>query len=89
LSADRPPRAYFYTVWDPVLLGVRDGDEKYFWHVGQGESLFDLAADPAELCDLASERRTRAQELRRQLAALVAFQQRWLAELEKKGTRNR
>ncbi|HVC95568.1 MAG TPA: hypothetical protein VND64_17880 [Pirellulales bacterium] len=60
-----------------------------FWHVGQGESLFDLAADLAELRDLASQRRTRAQELRRQLAALVAFQQRWLAELEKKGTRNR
>ncbi|HVC95127.1 MAG TPA: sulfatase [Pirellulales bacterium] len=89
LSAARPQRAYFYTVWDPVILGVRDGDEKYFWHVGQGESLFDLAADSAELRDLASQRRMRAKELRRQLAALVAFQQRWLAELEKKGTANR
>jgi len=86
LAADRPQRAYFYTVWDPVILGVREADEKYLWHVGQGESLFNIAADPAELRDLASQSQARAQDLRRHLAALVAFQQRWLAELEKKGS---
>ena len=89
LATDRPQRAYFYTVWDPVILGVREANEKYFWHVGQGESLFDLTADPGELCDLAPQRRPRAVELRRRLAALVAFQQRWLAERERKGSGER
>ncbi|HEV3004944.1 MAG TPA: sulfatase [Pirellulales bacterium] len=82
LANDRPPRAYFYTLWDPVILGVREGDEKYFWDVGQGESLFDLATDPAELRDVAPDRPARAAALRRRLAALVAFQQQWLARLE-------
>jgi arylsulfatase A-like enzyme len=84
LAADRPQRAYFYTVWDPVILGVREANEKYFWHVGQGESLFDLTMDPSESRDLAPDRQPRAQELRRRLATLVAFQQRWLAELERR-----
>jgi phosphoglycerol transferase MdoB-like AlkP superfamily enzyme len=84
LSHDRVPRAYFYTVWDPVILGVREADEKYLWQVGQSESLFDLAADPGELRDLAAERIERALQMRHRLAALVAFQQRWLAEIETK-----
>jgi arylsulfatase A-like enzyme len=82
LANDRPRRAYFYTLWDPVILGIRQDDEKYLWDVGQGESLFDLATDPDELRDLAPDRSPRATELRRRLAALVAFQQKWLAELE-------
>lgn len=75
-------RAYFYAVWDPVLLGVRDGNLKYVWEPGAGEWLYDLPSDPQELSDLSLAQPAKAQSLRSMSRALVAFQQQWLDENE-------
>lgn len=80
LASDHPNRAHFYTLWDPVLLGVRQGDIKYFWEPGGAESMFDLRLDPSESHNLAQQRPDLAEELRRRAKALVTFQRQWLTE---------
>lgn len=73
LSGDRRERAYFYVVWDPVLFGVRQGRYKYILEPGRGDALYDLAADPGELEDLAGDHPELCAALKRRLHALVAY----------------
>lgn len=80
LSHGGRERAYFFAVSNDVVLGVRQGDVKYHYHVQTGrEELFDLASDPAEEHDLHAQRRQEAALLRRRLAGLVHAQRERLA----------
>ncbi|MBL8690159.1 MAG: sulfatase-like hydrolase/transferase [Rhodospirillaceae bacterium] len=52
---------------------LREGSDKLLYHVGMQPQLFDLAADPQELCDLVLEGRghRRAAELEQRLRTIV------------------
>lgn len=74
------PRAYFFSVGNEVLLGVREGQYKYHFHVQSGaEELFDLVHDPDELQNLAGAQPNRCVSLRRRVAGMVTYQRRFLA----------
>lgn len=47
---------------------------KYVWHRGMAEELFDMAADPGEVCNLAEDpvHRARKHSLRRELGAFLS-----------------
>jgi len=65
-----PPRAYFYAANDAYLLGVREESWKYIYNATRGsEELYDLAADPDELMNVARDHPDRCRRLRRRLAA--------------------
>ncbi|HET7293123.1 MAG TPA: sulfatase-like hydrolase/transferase [Vicinamibacteria bacterium] len=71
---DRPPRAYFYAANDDYLLGVREGNWKYIYNVTRGrDELFDLARDPDEQTNLASQNPELCRRLRRHLAAWRSY----------------
>lgn len=72
-ARDEP--VFFYTLWDPVVLGTRRGPYKYLWQAGGGEQLFDLAADALELHNLAWKQPELTRRLRRDVVELVASQQ--------------
>lgn len=72
---DHPRRAYFYSVWDPVLLGVREGKYKYILQPDWGERLFNLQTDPLELDDLAQSDAARLPDFRERISALRKYQQ--------------
>ncbi|MHB1034862.1 MAG: LTA synthase family protein [Pirellulales bacterium] len=75
------PRAYFFTVGNEVLIGLREGNLKYHYCVETGrEELFDLAADPREMDNLAPRQPERCKVYRNRVGGLVQFQRRFLAE---------
>ncbi len=76
----RGSQAFFYTLWDPVVLGTRRGRYKYLWQAGGEEQLFDLAEDALELHNLAPAQPDRTRQFRSDVAELVASQQRLTAD---------
>jgi len=71
-DAERPPRVYGYAAADRFRLSVREGTWRYAVDLSYGrESLFDLAQDPGEARDLASQEPARAQRLKERLGAWV------------------
>jgi len=69
LEPQRPPPVIASITTDQVLVSVRDGDEKLIvtCHPNVGVELYDLAADPAELVDLASQQERNVRRLVREL----------------------
>ncbi len=79
-AAKRLPRAYFFSVSNQVVLGVRQGDLKYHYYIDeQREELFDVVRDPLESKNLAAERPEDCEELRRRVAGLVSYQRDYLS----------
>ncbi|MBI1902094.1 MAG: sulfatase-like hydrolase/transferase [Planctomycetia bacterium] len=73
-------RAYFFAVGNQAILGLRDGPWKYHFYVDGGdEELFNLAADPGEMANLASREADRCAGYKRRLAGLVTYQREFLA----------
>ena len=78
LEDGRP--AYFFCVGNSVVLGLREGNLKYHYYVDSGiEELFDLAADPGEERNLASQQPERCADYRQRVGGLVHYQRRFLA----------
>ena len=74
-------RAYFLSVGNEIVLGLRDGPYKYHYYVDTSrEELFDLRDDPGEEKDLASAEPRRATEYRRRLGGWVTYQREFLAK---------
>jgi arylsulfatase A-like enzyme len=81
LRDDDDSRAYFLSVGNEVVLGLRDGHYKYHYYVDTlHEELFDLAADPAENENLISGEPERARQYRSRLGGWVAWQREFLAK---------
>lgn len=73
-------RAYFLSVGNEIVLGLRDGRYKYHYYVDTSrEELFDLESDPGEEQDLATAEPRRAAEYRRRLGGWVTYQREFLA----------
>lgn len=73
-------RAYFLSVGNEIVLGLRDGRYKYHYYVDTSrEELFDVESDPAEEQDLATAEPRRAAEYRRRLGGWVTYQREFLA----------
>ncbi len=80
LRAGAAPRAYFYSVGNEAVLGLREGSWKYHYHVHSGlEELFDLERDPGELNNRVADDPALAGQLRRRVAGLVRYQREFLA----------
>ncbi|MGH7139474.1 MAG: LTA synthase family protein, partial [Pirellulales bacterium] len=76
---DRP--AYFLSVGNEVVLGLRDGKFKYHYYVDTlREELFDLDADQYEDTNLADAEPQRARHYRSRLGGWVAWQHAFLAK---------
>jgi phosphoglycerol transferase MdoB-like AlkP superfamily enzyme len=74
-------RAYFLSVGNEVVLGLRDGRYKYHYYVDtEQEELFDVEADRAELQNLATAEAERAREYRSRLGGWVTYQREFLAK---------
>jgi phosphoglycerol transferase MdoB-like AlkP superfamily enzyme len=74
-------RAYFLSVGNEVVLGLRDGRFKYHYYVDTSlEELFDLETDRAELQNLATAEPERSREYRRRLGGWVTYQREFLAK---------
>lgn len=81
LRPGAPERAYFLSVGNEVTLGLRDGDWKYHYYVDTlREELFDVAADPEELHNLAADEPDRCAAYRRRLGGWVTYQREFLAK---------
>lgn len=79
-APDRLARAYFVSVGNEVVLGVRDGPYKYSYYVDdRREELFDLSADRRESRNLAASQPDRCRALRARVAGLVSYQRAFLA----------
>jgi arylsulfatase A-like enzyme len=77
---DLDRRAYFFACGNELVVGLRDGDWKYHFYVDSGyEELFDVAADPRELKNLAQRQPRRCAEYKRRVGGLVQYQRRFLA----------
>lgn len=74
------PRAYFFSTGNEVLLGLREGDLKYHYHVKGGhEELFDVSRDPNEMTNVAAHFPDKCAEFRRRVGGLVRAQRAFLA----------
>lgn len=74
-------RAYFFSTGNEVLLGLREGNLKYHYHISGGhEELFDLANDPTESQNVAPSYPEKCDEFRRRVGGLVRAQREFLAE---------
>jgi arylsulfatase A-like enzyme len=74
-------RAYFLSVGNEVVLGLRDGKFKYHYYVDTlREELFDLESDPREDENLTAAEPSRAREYRSRLGGWVAWQHDFLAK---------
>jgi arylsulfatase A-like enzyme len=66
----RSPRAYFYAAHDDYRLGVREGERKYIYNATTGtDLLYDLATDPTEQQNLATQFPDECRRLRQRVAA--------------------
>lgn len=74
-------RAYFLSVGNEVVLGLRDGKHKYHFYVDTShEELFNLEADPEELENLAEAEPQRVRGYRSRLGGWVSYQREFLAK---------
>ncbi|HEV3025318.1 MAG TPA: sulfatase [Pirellulales bacterium] len=81
LRPDAGERAYFMSVGNEVTLGLRDATYKYHYYVDtQREELFDLAADPQELENLAEKQPDKCAAYRRRVGGWVTYQREFLAK---------
>ncbi|HWB14595.1 MAG TPA: sulfatase-like hydrolase/transferase [Pirellulales bacterium] len=81
LFRERDRRAYFLSVGNEVVLGLRDGRYKYHYYVDTSlEELFDLQTDRAESQNLATAEPERARQYRRRLGGWVTYQREFLAK---------
>lgn len=72
-------RAYFCSVANQIILGLRDGRYKYHYYVDSNrEELFDLASDPGEETDLAAREPERTAEYRRRIGGFVCYQREFI-----------
>lgn len=79
-DADRLGRAYFVSMGNEVVLGVREGPYKYSYYVDdRREELFDLSTDPKESRNLAASQPERCRAMRARVAGLVKYQRAFLA----------
>jgi arylsulfatase A-like enzyme len=60
------------SAWDRAVVAYRVGDEKLHWSSDGHHRLYDLAADPSEEHDLASERPERVRDLAAEVEAWLA-----------------
>lgn len=82
LDPTRPQRCYFTCNTGNLLLGLRDGDEKYIYNMTlASEELYDLAADPTEQTNLAASAAQRCKAYRQRLMAWRGFEQQELEGL--------
>jgi arylsulfatase A-like enzyme len=81
LEENDDSRAYFFSVGNEVVLGLRDGIYKYHYYVDSGQQeLFNLGLDPSEASNLAEEQSERCQGYRRKVAGLVNYQRQFLSK---------
>ena len=74
-----PNRTFLMAIAGGDVFGVRDGRWKYIYDVTTAEeSLFDLNVDPTEQTDVAAREPLVSLELRRRVAAWVAFEEAFL-----------
>lgn len=74
-------RAYFLSVGNEVVLGLRDGQYKYHYYVDtEQEELFDVESDRAESQNLVTAEPERAREYRARLGGWVTYQREFLAK---------
>jgi arylsulfatase A-like enzyme len=78
-SGDAP--AFFFSVGNEMVLGLRDGRFKYHFYLSSGfEELFDTSCDGAEEHNLAASEAERCAGYKRRLGGFVRYQRRYLAE---------
>ena len=90
LAASPPTRAYIFAGTGNFSFGLVEGDYKYIYDFQRDRAqLYDLAADPGETRNLASDRAYAAlmQRAQLRLEAWVSFQNRYLARFENTGAR--
>jgi arylsulfatase A-like enzyme len=81
LRPGAPERAYFLSVGNEVVLGLRDGDYKYHYYIDTSrQELFNLAEDPEELNNLADDEPDRSAGYRHRLGGWVSYQRKFLAK---------
>ncbi|HJT32985.1 MAG TPA: sulfatase-like hydrolase/transferase [Pirellulales bacterium] len=74
-------RAYFLSVGNEIVLGLRDDRYKYHYYVDTSrEELFDVENDPGEEQNLATAEPDRAAAYRRRLGGWVTYQREFLAK---------
>lgn len=74
---DRP--AYFFCVGNNVVVGLRDGQYKYLYHVASDEEeLFDIHADPDEAHNLAATYPDRCLDYRGRVSGWVQYHRQYL-----------
>lgn len=83
----RPNRAYFCCNTGNLLTGLRDGRHKFIYNMTLArEELYDLATDPDEQTNLASQFPKACEEYRRRLSTWASFEREHLKKLtEAKG----
>jgi lipoteichoic acid synthase len=80
LFRQRDARAYFLSVGNEVVLGLRDGRYKYHYYIDDlRDELFDVEADPREERNLADTEPDRVRDYRRRLGGWVTYQREFLA----------
>jgi arylsulfatase A-like enzyme len=78
----RSPRCYFTCNTGNLLLGLRDGDEKYIYNMTlASEELYNLATDPTEQTNLAKQQPEKCKEYRQRLMMWRGFEQQKLQSL--------
>jgi arylsulfatase A-like enzyme len=81
LMRDDETPAYFLSVGNEVVLGLREGQFKYHYYVDTlHEELFDLETDPQEDKNLAEAKPELARKYRSRLGGWVAWQREFLAK---------
>ena len=80
LFRPRDARAYFLSVGNEVVLGLRDGRYKYHYYIDDlRDELFDVEADPREEHNLADDEPARVRDYRSRLGGWVTYQREFLA----------
>ena len=78
----RPASVLFFTPWNGFQIGFRQGTTKFIYNANSEEaSLFDLAADPNEQNNLASQDPSATNRAKRILGQLVRNQNAWIDRL--------
>jgi arylsulfatase A-like enzyme len=78
----RPQRAYFSCNTGNLLQGMRQGNDKFIYNLNEArEELYDLASDPTEQRNLATQRPDLCKIYRQRLAAWAGYQTNHLSAL--------
>jgi len=79
LGSRRVPRVYFFAPYSATVFGLREGDKKYLFDAtANAWEVYDLAADPGELHNLADPESTEIANARGRLAAWLQNHTRYL-----------